>query len=429
VKVEAILTNPTALGMDKTLIASAYLRTNGNNPLTWQNQDIGDVGATGTATESGNSWTIEASGFDIWDTSDEFHYVYRSLSGDGQIIARVVSIDNWIDTWAKSGVMIRETLDATSKHAMMIVTPGNGMAFQQRTSTGGGSDHTAGSSVQAPFWVKLTRSGNTLTGYESPNGFNWTQVDSVSITMASNVYVGLAVTSHNDGTLCTSQIDNVNVSNNITTANALIPQTTSPPTIDGSVDSLWSNATAYSIAKVVVGSVSSGSDFSGTWKALWDTSNIYYLVDITDDNLYNDSGTSRWDDDLVEIMIDADNSKGGSYDSVNDFQYGFRWNDNTIGIGTYSVDNTTGVDFNIVNTSNGYRLEASIPWSTLGVTPSLGYIIGAEIYVDDDDDGGNRDAQVSWYTTSPDAWQNPSVMGTAELVESDSGNGDEQILP
>jgi hypothetical protein len=105
--------------------------------------------------------------------------------------------------------MIRETLTGGSKHAMMVVTPGNGTAFQRRTSTGGVSTHTAGSVVTAPYWVKLTRRGNTLVGYESPNGSTWTQVGSDTVTMASSVYIGLAVTSHNDGVLCTADINNV----------------------------------------------------------------------------------------------------------------------------------------------------------------------------------------------------------------------------
>ncbi|MBN2138026.1 MAG: DUF1349 domain-containing protein [Sedimentisphaerales bacterium] len=429
VEVQTTLTNSAALGQDKTLAASAYLRTNGNNQVTWQNRDIGDVGAAGSAANADDTWTINASGADIWNTTDEFHYVYRSFSGDGQIIARVASVE-YTDGWAKAGVMIRETMDADSRHAMVVVTPGNGVAFQRRTSTGDWSDHTAGDSSGAPYWVKLTRSGNTLTGYQSSNGATWTEIDSVSISMASDVYIGLAVTSHNDGTVCTSEIDSVSVSNTLSSGDAAIVLTTTPPIIDGAVDSIWSAVPAYSISNVVVGSIKSSSDLSGSWQALWDSSNIYYFIDITDDKLRNNSGTSWWDDDTIEIMIDADNNKGGAYDGVNDFQYGFRWDDSTIHTGAYSVDDTTGVDFDMVSKSGGYRLEVSIPWSTLGVTPSMGNLIGVEIYVDDDDNAHERDAQVSWHTTLSTAWEDTSVFGTAELSESDiSGSGSNELRP
>jgi hypothetical protein len=211
VGVQTILPNPAVFGQVKTFSTSAYLRTNAQGSDCWQNDDIGDVGASGSASESDGTWTINGSGAGIGGTSDAFHYVYQSLSGDGQIVARVVSMTN-TNASAKAGVMIRETLDADSKHAMMVITPSSGTVFQRRTATGGSSDTTAGSSVTAPYWVKLVRSGNTFTGYESADGSAWTLVGSVSITMVADVYIGLAVTSYSYGVLCTAVIDNVGFS-------------------------------------------------------------------------------------------------------------------------------------------------------------------------------------------------------------------------
>jgi type II secretory pathway pseudopilin PulG len=208
VKIDVSFTNSASLGQDRSFTTWIYLRTNGDSQECWQHEDIGSVAAAGSASSTACNWTISGSGVDIWDNTDEFHFVYQSLSGDGQIIARVVSMTN-TNTWAKAGVMIRETLTGGSKHAMMVVTPGNGTAFQRRTSTGGASTHTAGSSVVAPYWVKIKRVGNTLTGYESPNGSTWTQVGTDTVSMASNIYIGLCVTSHNDGVLCSAAFDNV----------------------------------------------------------------------------------------------------------------------------------------------------------------------------------------------------------------------------
>ncbi|MFO8006366.1 MAG: PA14 domain-containing protein, partial [Candidatus Brocadiia bacterium] len=185
-------------------------QASGGLPTPWQNQDVGSPGAAGSAGYSAGTFTIEGDGNDIWGSSDNFHFVYQSLSGDGEIEARVASQEN-TNSWAKAGVMIRESLTGGSTHAMMVVTPGNGTAFQRRTSTGGSSSHTAGSSVSAPYWVRLTRSGDTFTGYESSDGSSWTQVGSVTISMATDVYIGLPVTSHSDGVLCTAEIDNVTV--------------------------------------------------------------------------------------------------------------------------------------------------------------------------------------------------------------------------
>jgi hypothetical protein len=214
IKINATFTNSASLGepQPKTLTTWAYLWTNGKNQGCWQDQDIGSVAAAGSATSANSNWTIVGSGADIWDTSDGFHYVYQSLSGNGQIVARVTSITN-TNAWAKAGVMIRETLTGGSEHAMMIITPGQGTDFQYRASTNGSSTSATtngtGSSIAVPYWVKLTRVGNTFTGYHSPDGSTWTQIGSASITMATSAYIGLAVTSHNDGTLCTANFDNI----------------------------------------------------------------------------------------------------------------------------------------------------------------------------------------------------------------------------
>ena len=212
VGINATFTNSASVGQPKTFTSWAYLRTNGRNQGCWQDQDIGSVAAAGSATAATSNWTVVGSGADIWNTADGFHYVYQSLSGNGQIVARVTSITN-TNAWAKAGVMIRETLTTGSTHAIMLITPGQGTDFQYRASTNGSSTSATtngtGSSIAAPYWVKLTRVGNTFTGYHSPDGSTWTQIGSASITMATNAYIGLAVTSHNDGTLCTANFDNI----------------------------------------------------------------------------------------------------------------------------------------------------------------------------------------------------------------------------
>jgi hypothetical protein len=57
----------------------------------------------------------------------------------------------------------------------------------------------------------LVRSGDTFTSYRSSDGVNWTTVGSVTISMSSNVYIGMLVCSHVNGTLCTATLDNVTV--------------------------------------------------------------------------------------------------------------------------------------------------------------------------------------------------------------------------
>jgi len=178
-------------------------------------QDIGDVAAAGSASESGGAYTIDGSGADIWGTADEFHYVYESLSGDGEIVARVVSVEN-TNSWAKAGVMIRESLDAGSKFAMVCQRPDNQVTFQWRNTTDGSADYNGSlqGGTDLPKYVRVVRIGDSLSGYYSTTSADgpWTQIgSSQTISMATDVYVGLPVTSHNDGTLCTAEIDHVTI--------------------------------------------------------------------------------------------------------------------------------------------------------------------------------------------------------------------------
>jgi hypothetical protein len=159
---------------------------------------------------------MTGSGADIWDQSDAFHYAFKTLTGVGSITARVESVSN-TDDWAKAGVMIRETLDAGSRHAMMVVTPASGVSYQRRIDTSGNSmDDTTGG-ITAPYWVKIERSlAGGFSAYSSANGSTWQKIGvSDNIQMGTNVYIGLAVTAHNATETCQAVFTNVTTSGNV----------------------------------------------------------------------------------------------------------------------------------------------------------------------------------------------------------------------
>jgi uncharacterized repeat protein (TIGR03806 family) len=180
-------------------------------PANWSHADIGKVGLAGEASYLNGQFDLIASGEDIWETNDAFHFAYKPLDGDGQIVARVVSMQ-YTDPWAKAGVMFRENISPGSKHALMAVTAGGGAAFQWRATENNSSGNADGPSCQIPYWVKLVRSGDTFTGYISADGENWRRVDSVTIPMEKKIYVGLALSAHNNSALNSSLFDNVTVS-------------------------------------------------------------------------------------------------------------------------------------------------------------------------------------------------------------------------
>lgn len=181
----------------------------GTLPPPWQHRDIGTVALAGDASAAGGTFTLYSSGFDIWDTADEFHYVYQDMTGDGRITARVVSVD-LTDVWAKAGVMIRETLGAGSAYALSGVTPDRREVFQSRVQTDGGT--TSGNlRGAAPYWVRLERTGDVLIGSRSADGVTWEEVGRKTVVMAAAVKVGLFLTGHNESVLGGAVIDNVSI--------------------------------------------------------------------------------------------------------------------------------------------------------------------------------------------------------------------------
>jgi len=167
------------------------------------------------------AFLVGGGGTDIWGTADQFRYVYQQLTGNGSIVARVDSLVR-ADAWTKVGVMIRETLEAGSRHAAVVVTPDNGVSFLQRLTAGAASQQVNQTGLKAPYWVKLTRTGNTFTAQRSADGTTWVSItsdpaaSSVDVTMAANVYIGLAVTSHNAAAQTTAQFSNVATTGSIT---------------------------------------------------------------------------------------------------------------------------------------------------------------------------------------------------------------------
>jgi len=179
-------------------------------PAGWQSRDVGTVGLSGKATESGGTFTLKGAGADVWGTADAFHYAYRSLSGDGTIIAKVATIQG-TQSWTKVGVMMRAGNAANAAHAFMLVSVGKGLAFQRRAATGGLSTNTSGGAGTAPRWVKLARVGSVITASVSTDGVSWTVVGSDTIVLPANILVGLAVSSHTTSALATATFTNVTV--------------------------------------------------------------------------------------------------------------------------------------------------------------------------------------------------------------------------
>lgn len=173
-------------------------------------------------TEAGGKISLTGAGTDIWNTSDEFTFAYRTLNGDGSIVARVVNTGTGSNTWAKGGVMIRASVNGGSAFANTVISggAGNGASFQYRLAANGACGNTdAAAVVASPYWVKLERKGDSITGYFSADGKSWSMLGtSQTIPMSAPVLIGLCVTSHAAGEQRTFQFEGIATTGNVTGA-------------------------------------------------------------------------------------------------------------------------------------------------------------------------------------------------------------------
>ncbi len=194
-------------------------------PRDWTVEDITELSLwfigrpayVGSFTEDPpGTYTMTGSGADIWYTTDEFHYAFKTLSGPGTIIAKVETVRN-IHEWAKAGVMIRNTLDPDSEHVMMAVTPGNGVSFGWRTDAANESYSQKQEEITAPHWVKLERDiSGGFRAYYSTDGSNWEVLGvSQNIQMNRDVYIGLALTSHDAALTCEAVFSNITMTGTV----------------------------------------------------------------------------------------------------------------------------------------------------------------------------------------------------------------------
>ncbi len=186
-------------------------------PQTWA---CGDVGATFpgtqavTTTAGGATWTVRGSGV-IANASDSFHYVWRPLTGDGTVRARVVGHEG-LNVGAC--VMMRQGTDPGAPfYAICDYNIGATVDVIYRAKRDVGVTSLAGiGAVGLPRYFGIGRAGDTFTAYVSDDGATWAPINRTSVAigaMGSTVEAGVAVTSNNDGngTLDAATFDHVAV--------------------------------------------------------------------------------------------------------------------------------------------------------------------------------------------------------------------------
>jgi len=194
----------------------------------WVNQPVPTtLQPPGSANEDpAGTWTVEGAGADIWGNSDQFHYLFwdEPLGDTFAISCHVVSFSGSPNAWAKAGLMARVAPAAglpfagPETYAFCHVTNANGTCLQYRDGEGAAAAWSGGTTGRIwvgpnDVWIMLVRDGPAFSAYVSEHPPIWRKIDEYTFTnlMDEDMYVGLAVTSHQSGTLATAVFDNINL--------------------------------------------------------------------------------------------------------------------------------------------------------------------------------------------------------------------------
>jgi hypothetical protein len=162
-------------------------------PVRWTYGDIGNVGQPGSSAFSNGQFQVSGAGGDIWGTADAFHYLFITADhGPSGVVARVDSFSA-PQAFAKAGVMVRQTLEASSPHVILDVKPDGAIEFMTRSAPGRETTFIAGATATLPVWLRLSVAGGNVVGSMSSDGVAWTTVGS---TPFGSGFEGVVVTSH-----------------------------------------------------------------------------------------------------------------------------------------------------------------------------------------------------------------------------------------
>lgn len=252
----------------------------GTLPSDWSGGDVGTVTAAGKAGSTSGVFDLCGYGAGLGGTTDSFHYVRQTLTGDGTLTARLTSLDAATAT-ARGGVMIRETTATNAKYAALYVDGANAKAFVNRGGTvapttlsgiasdilkdglvgsseapssifeqvqGVTSDRDGAAGVfeqigsvagtlspqanrlTTPVWLRITRKGTTVSSYTSADGQTWTPTGTTTLTLAQSVQVGLFSTGQGSSTPATARFDNVTIGPVVPSEAAPVAALTATPT-------------------------------------------------------------------------------------------------------------------------------------------------------------------------------------------------------
>lgn len=149
---------------------------------------------------------------------DDFHYLYWNMTGNATVTTKVVAFTGTTYDWKKGGIMFRGHLGERSPHSMAMVTNSR-VANQWRSCEGCGSGSAHENyDVSGDVWLKMVKSGNTLTSYVKKGGeYGFMRFHEEEIDLGDDYHVGIAVTSHEVDVLGTLEVTDFEISTEVYT--------------------------------------------------------------------------------------------------------------------------------------------------------------------------------------------------------------------
>ncbi len=208
------------------------------------------------------------------------------------------------------------------------------------------------------------------------------------------------------------------------------------PSIDGVMDDpAWEDIAWQPLDQRWLGEAYTEDDFSGRYKLTWTPEALYLIAEITDDVLYDqhkDPLTLWWDDDCLEIFVDADNSGGGHQYTHNAFAYHVAMDGNVVDLAPKEIPtlynshvnssrkttgNTTLWECEIFIYEDTYIDHTANEAKILAPNQKLGFALA---YCDNDGSPERENFIGSVVVEGEDknrGWIDAGIFGTIQLVE------------
>jgi hypothetical protein len=180
-------------------------------PPPWQNRDVGELETRGNAAHYRGTFAVAAGHRTQHGPEDGFHFVFQSFQGDGEIIARVASIEprDQKNRQPHAGLLMRADLAPESMNVLMSLSGGLGTYFRQWGKAIDRPAQDRRPDLKPPYWVRLVRLGNRFAGYQSTDGHSWRLLAEAKSEMPDRIFAGLALVNARPGEVARATFDHV----------------------------------------------------------------------------------------------------------------------------------------------------------------------------------------------------------------------------